>query len=158
MIRSDKIKLLVESSGAVAVLLGLLFVGLELRQNTEAVEAATFQSLTDASNDFIMAIAGDGELSDIYFRGLSDPNKLDEAEAQRFFMVLRSFWVRMQNVYSQWQRGTLSDEDWKLYEAVICGDLSEDVDSGTQMTFDDHRSILSAEFQQFVDTCWTNPG
>jgi len=48
MLQSDKIKLVVETSGALAVLLGLVFVGLELRQNTYAVEAATFQSLTDA--------------------------------------------------------------------------------------------------------------
>ena len=39
--KSDKAKLIVEAGGAIAVLLGLVFVGLELRQNTEAVEAAT---------------------------------------------------------------------------------------------------------------------
>ena len=60
-VKSDKLKLIVESGGAAAVLLGLVFVGLELRQNTEAVEAATFQSLTDASSNYLLTIASDAK-------------------------------------------------------------------------------------------------
>jgi len=152
MLQSDKIKLVVETSGALAVLLGLVFVGLELRQNTYAVEAATFQSLTDASNDFIMTIASDAELNRIYASGLADVNSLTSDEYQRFFMTARSFWVRMQNVYSQWQRGTLNDGDWRLYQAVICIDQNDE--SGMKATFDEHRMILSDEFQRFVELCW----
>jgi len=152
MLQSDKIRLVVETSGAIAVLMGLVFVGLELRQNTHAVEAATFQSLTDASNDFIMTIASDAELNRIYTSGLADASSLNSDEYQRFYMTLRSFWVRMQNVYSQWQRGTLSDDDWRLYQAVICIDQNDQ--AGMKATFDEHRMILSDEFQQFVDLCW----
>jgi hypothetical protein len=159
MLKSDRIKLVVETSGAIAVLLGLVFVGLELRQNTYAVEAATFQSLTDASNDFIMTIASDAELSRIYTSGLADVSSLNSDEYQRFYMTIRSFWVRMQNVYSQWQRGTLSDDDWRLYQAVLCiGRTDESGESGVEATFDEHRMILSEEFQQFVDTCWAQNG
>ena len=159
MLKSDKVKLMVEASGAIAVLLGLVFVGLELRQNTYAVEAATFQSLTDASNEFIMSIATDAELTKIYTSGLSDVTQLSEDEYQRFLMVVRSYWVRMQNVFSQWQRGTLSDQDWRLYQAVICGapEGSSEPADGITTTFDEHRIILSAEFQDFVDDCWKVP-
>ena len=154
--QSDKTKLVIEVTGAIAVFLGLVFVGLELRQNTNAVEAATFQSLTDASNDFIMTIASDAELNRIYTSGLADVSSLNSDEYQRFYMTIRSFWVRMQNVYSQWQRGTLSDDDWRLYQAVICADQNDE--SGMKATFDEHRMILSEEFQQFVDLCWAqNP-
>jgi hypothetical protein len=47
MANRDKVKLAVEACGVAAVLLGLVIVGLELRQNTDAVEAATFQSHTE---------------------------------------------------------------------------------------------------------------
>lgn len=152
MVKGDRLKLVAEISGAIAVFLGLVFVGLELRQNTKAVEAATFQSLTDASNEFIMTIASDAELSRIYTSGLLDVNSLSGDERQRFFMTVRSFWVRMQNVYSQWQRGTLSDDDWRLYQAVICTDPN--TESGIEATFNEHRVILSESFQEFVDHCW----
>ena len=60
---NGKLKLVVEAGGAIAVLLGLVFVGLELRQNTSAVEAATFQGLTDATNEALLTVVADAELS-----------------------------------------------------------------------------------------------
>ena len=154
---SDNAKLAVEAGGAIAVLIGLVFVGLELRQNTAAVEAATFQALTDVSSDYILSIAADPELNRIVTTGHVDPAALNEQEYARYFMVNRSFWVRMQNVYSQWQRGTLNNEDWLLYERVICR-LGEGLNSsqGLIQTFDEHRDILTSEFRQFVDHCWGN--
>ena len=153
--KSDSWKLLVEAGGAVAVLLGLVFVGLELRQNTEAVEAATFQALTDASSDYILTIASDPELNRVVTTGYDDPSSLSELEYSRFFMVTRSYWVRMQNVYSQWQRGTLSDDDWVMYENIICGsDANPSSARGIIQTFDEHRQLLTPEFVQFVERCW----
>ena len=149
--------MIVEGAGAIAVLLGLVFVGLELRQNTEAVEAATFQALTDASSNYILTIASDPELNRIVTTGHVDPSALNEQEYARFFMVNRSYWVRMQNVFSQWQRGTLSNNDWRLYERVICRSYNDlDSSQGLKLTFDEHRQLLTPEFVQFVQSCWEN--
>ena len=51
------VKSIIELIGAVAVLIGLVFVGLELRQNTVAVQAATFQGMTDTSSNFLLTVA-----------------------------------------------------------------------------------------------------
>ena len=155
--KSDKAKIVVEAGGAIAVLLGLVFVGLELRQNTEAVEAATFQALTDASSNYILSLASDPELNRIVTVGVADPAALNELDYARYFMVTRSYWVRMQNVYSQWKRGTLSNDDWLLYENGICGS-GEGLNSsqGLVQTFDEHRQLLTPEFVQFVERCWGN--
>ena len=53
-------------------LVGLVFVGLKLRQNTTAVETASVQSLTDALNDFILAIACERELIKTWSTGTSE--------------------------------------------------------------------------------------
>jgi len=100
-----------EVVGALSVVLGLLFVGMELRANTQAVKAGTFQSLTDVSNDFLVTVAGDPELSRIYTAGRSDSSALSPADSARFYLLSRAYWVRMQNVHSQFERGTLSDKD-----------------------------------------------
>lgn len=81
-----------------------------LRQNTEAVEAATFQSLTDASSNYLLTIASDAELTRINALGTVDAAALNGVDSDRLFILRRSYWVRMQNVFSQWNRGTLSDE------------------------------------------------
>ena len=156
MMNYDRVKMLVEASGAAAVLLGLIFVGLELRQNTEAVEAATFQSLTDASSNFLMTVAADSELTRIYTTGITQPGKLSESDNARFFMVSRAFWVRMQNVFSQWQRGTLSDDDWVLYENVICYTTGTGFNAGDGIisSFKEHEVVLNPDFREFVESCW----
>ena len=152
---SEMLKNVLEFGGGVAVLLGLVFVGLELRQNTAAVEAATFQDLTDASSDYILTIASDPELSRINLVGSVSVDELNELDSYRFNMVARSYWVRMQNVYSQWQRGTLNDEDWKMYESVICfsGD-GINSNRGVIGRFDQHAVILTESFRDFVTACW----
>ena len=153
---SDKVKLTVEIGSALAVLLGLVFVGLELRQNTAAVEAATFQSLTDASSNYLLTVAGDPELSRLLMRAEGDLSGLDEVEASRLFLVNRSYWVRMQNVFSQWRRGTLSDDDWELYREVICGSRGSGIDANRAVreTFAQHAPLLSPNFREYVQSCW----
>ena len=141
-----------EFASAFGVVLGLLFVGLELRHNTEAVEAATFQSLTDASNSYLLAIATNTEVLRTDVQGHNDPSKLNELETARFYFIMRSYWLRMQNVYSHWQRGTLSDHDWDLYKSVLCD--KESVTAGQLATFKDHKHILSPEFIHLIQKCW----
>ena len=152
---SEKLKAYIEIGGAIAVLAGLIFVGVELRQNTDAVEAATFQSLTDASSDWLMLVASDPELLRSWSIGGSDPSELSEIDSKRYFLVTRSFWVRMQNVFSQWERGTLDDEDWQLYNEVLCGPVGGTGPSrGNMVTFDQHKNVLSERFLEYLDSCW----
>ena len=152
---SARLKAMIEIGSAIAVLVGLIFVGVELRQNTAAVEAATFQSLTDASSDWLMTVAGDPELLRAWTIGSTDPEKLDEADSARYFLVSRSFWVRMQNVFSQWERGTLGDEDWQFYDEVLCGTIGQTGPStGNMATFDRHKNVLSDRFLQYLENCW----
>lgn len=147
---SGGLKLVVEAGSALAVLLGLVFVGLELRQNTAAVEAATFQAITDASSESLMTRATNDEFQRITSKALIDFESLTEMERRRFFLVDRANWVRYQNAYSQWQRGTLTDKDWQLYTAVICG---EKRGPWEEELFEQHRVVLSQGLQSFVDAC-----
>jgi hypothetical protein len=102
------------------VIAGIVFLGFELRQNTDAVEAASIESLTDLSQDFFMTLASDPELSRIWDVGSEDLSKLNESERSRFLWLARSRAVRWQSAFLQWQRGTLADKDWDYYRMLIC--------------------------------------
>ena len=52
---------------AVAVGLSLIFVGLEIRQNTAAQRAETRQALTDASRELSLAISSSRELTRVWY-------------------------------------------------------------------------------------------
>ena len=151
-------KSVVEVLGAGAVLVGLVFVGFELRQNTAAVEAATLQDLTDASVEWITNVASDPELTRIFLTIPSDLPNLSEVEYQQLHLLYRAQWFRFQNAFQQWNRGTLDENDWLIYEGFICRVRTEAAASmnaaDTRVaTWDNHKEVLLEDFVEFVEAC-----
>jgi len=152
------VKSYVEFIGAAAVLFGLIFVGLELRQNTAAVEAATLQDLTDASVDWITNIASDPDLTRLFLTQTAALADLSEVERQQLHLLYRAQWFRFQNAFLQWNRGTLDEDDWLIYEGFICRVRTDAAQSTIAAdirvtTWNDHRAVLLDQFVVFVEAC-----
>lgn len=151
--KTENLRGILELIGSGAVLVGLIFVGLELRQNTAAMEAASLQNQTDASTNFLTLVASDAELARIWLEASIDPGQLNELDSFRYFVLARARWLRMQNAYLQWQRGMLTDNDWGFYEGLVCNRET----SGAitfETTWNAHRSALVGNFVEFVEDCW----
>jgi hypothetical protein len=78
------LRVIFELAGAVAVLVGLVFVGLELRQNTAALSAQAVFELNNIGSDSHRLLAQDGSLEKLVHNGYEDPNSLSEDERRRF--------------------------------------------------------------------------
>ena len=156
--RNVELKSILELLSAAAVLLGLAFVGFELRQNTAAVEASSRQSTSDASVAWLLTIASDPELAHLWGIASQEPQKLSDTEAVQLHLLVRSQWIRFQNAYLQWKNGTLSDDDWNIYEGFICrtrmrAQVNEDSASLRVATWDNHKAVLHSQFVDFVESC-----
>ena len=66
------------------VLGGLVFVGLEIRQNTRQLRADASYSITESVNQLNEGIYGDPSLADLVRRGEQDLAALDPVERSRF--------------------------------------------------------------------------
>ena len=137
-----------ETLGIGAVLIGLIFVGIEIRQNTAAVQAATMQGLTDASQEFMLLLGSDAELAEIEQKGRYAPDQLNEIESLQYFFFMRARWMRYQNAFFQYQRGTIGDEDWAFYGSLICGSVHSN--------WQNHRVIMSKSFVNYVEACFSD--
>ncbi len=146
--KDEKLRTLLEGVGILSLLLGLIFVGFELRQNTAAVQAATMQGLTDASQEYLLLLASDRELLALYRKGRQAPDQLSEIEADQFRLLTRTRWLRFQNAFLQYRRGTMGDEDWAFYESLFC--------RNPESSWQDHRNALSKPFVQHVEACWSS--
>lgn len=100
-----------EVLGSLAVLLGLIFVGLELRNTTAAMQSATLQSVMDKSIEYVNMMASDPELTEVWMKASNDPASLNDVERAQWQFLLRGQWFRFQTAFLHWQRGTLSDDD-----------------------------------------------
>jgi len=143
---TGKLKSLIELIGAGAILAGLVFVGLELRQNTAAVQADTFQNLTALTTEYMLLLATDENLNRLNRKGRADLSSLDETEASQFFNLRRTTWLRMQLAFLQWRRGTLDDEGWAFYRQFLCS-------YGNADDWQDHRNALLGSFVEVVESC-----
>ena len=156
--RNVQLKPILEVLSAVAVLLGLAFVGFELRQNTAAVEASSRQSTTDASVAWLLTIASDPELAHLWGIASRELQNLSDTEAIQLHLLLRSQWIRFQNAYLQWKGGTLGDDDWNNYVGFICrtrmqAQLNENSANLRVATWDNHKAVLDKQFVDFVENC-----
>lgn len=159
-------KLLVELIGAGAVLLGLMFVAFELRQNTAAVQASSFQNYTDGALAWNFQLTSNTDLAEVYSRYLSGGADLDEAQKLRAELMIRSQWYRFQNAFSQWQRDALSTEDWEVAQQLMClnpvevGGIANRGAQKRRETWSQNRPYLNQSFIAFIESeeCWSLSG
>ena len=156
--RNIEVRSILEVLSAVAVLLGLAFVGFELRQNTAAVEASTRQSTSDASVAWLLAIASDPELAHLWGIASQEPQELSDTKAVQLHLLVRSQWIRFQNAYLQWKSGTFGDDDWNNYLGFICRTRTQAQSNANSAnlrvaTWDDHKGVLDKQFVDFVENC-----
>lgn len=107
-----------EVVGAVAVVIGLLFVGLEIRANTLAQQFSATQALVAEYNAAIRSI-NDPEFVCIFISGGSDFNSLSQRNKIRFS-------IQMQPVFRTFEQ---------LHYSAMHGTIDENVNAGIQRQF-----------------------
>ena len=153
----------------IGVIAGIVFLAYEINQNTQAIQSASFQGYTDTSIDWLSDLTNSRELADIWYRYSAGAGDLDNVELMRASMQLRKQWFRLQNAYSQWQRGLLDDADWEVSRLLICREpraggrqaLSTEAAAGIlgrirRESWPEQTPYLNQEFIDFVEgeSCW----
>ena len=133
----------------VGVVGGLIFLGVEIQQNTNAVRASALQESTNVARQQLLAIASDSEISRL---SNADHETLSENDKIRQLAFARSFWLGQHNLFRQWEMGVLSDKDWSIWYGIICRSRSR---SSSKIW--SRQSDLSPEFLDAVDNCPTAP-
>jgi hypothetical protein len=102
------------------VIASLVFVGLEVRQNTLATQAAAIQESVTVAREQIQMYALDGEANRINMIGAQDPDALTEEERVRYRWMGLSFFWGMQGLHRQWELGILPANEWLAWQQVVC--------------------------------------
>jgi len=112
---------LVQRSGAylsaAAVVLSLIFVGLEVRNNTVAARGATMQAISDASTTFFLTISLDKDFAELVVRIFDGETKADFSpiENQQLVQNIGAFMRGLENTYLQHREGLVPDAVFESY-------------------------------------------
>ena len=143
-----KLALVSEIIGAFAIVVTLIVLVLEVRDNTATIRAAAILEVNKIARDHLITVWTNSEANRIDHVGSQNLAELSAEEQQRYFWNVRSFWLGMQAIYRQYDFGTLPEEEWRLYNDVICMNISwpgtRELWTGTD---------LIPEFVKVVESC-----
>ncbi|MCP4799304.1 MAG: hypothetical protein GY893_05080 [bacterium] len=129
-----------ETVGALAVVVSLIYVAKQIRANTE-------QSISDRLCDNMM-IGSASELGSIIVRGITGNVKLDDEEQARFIFFV-SGWLRtMEQAHRQYKKGYLDKAIWNGYEAYLRTVIPSKL---IQAYWQERHTIFNEDFRKMID-------
>ena len=111
----DAVGAIAESVGALGVIFSLIYLALQVRQNTQQVRLSRFQETSSTLQDGFAPIYQPGNI-EIWFRGHQRPDELDEQDALIFRMFMERQLYNVQNVIYQHEHGLIDEE---VFESTI---------------------------------------
>jgi len=122
----DAVGAIAEGIGAVAVVASLVYLARQIRQNSSLVEqtaAATRAqaAVTSAGHgaDSFRWLAGDAELTRIWFTGTTPAGALQEDEGRRFDLLLMAQLIEVDANYALARSGLLDPEIWAIWDRIL---------------------------------------
>jgi hypothetical protein len=144
-----------ELVGAVAVVVSLIYLATQIRQNTRQIEentSAVRASAVHASLSYAFdnraATYSDQGTSEIYHRGLDDPEALNDVERLRFRLIMANAVDAFWNMYSQTQMTGFSPETWVAQARIAKRVLGT---NGGRWNWANYRNEYHEDFVREVD-------
>jgi hypothetical protein len=138
-----------EFVAAVGVIASLIYVGMQIRQNTRSMRAATYDSLVRSNGDWLAPIIQDGELAASFEMAVASWAKVEEAQRPRVMYLLTQLFRHWENAFFQQEQGTLAPSLWLTWQRII---LSYFHQPGIQEWWQLRRTAYSTEFREFLET------
>lgn len=154
--RLEKWTLLVESIGTSAIIVSLLFVAFEIRENTNATYAASWDALASSQIDWRMRIAANPKMREDWGEYLrtqgpsSQRARFVNASDDVSLYIGGALLLNYERAYFARQYGRLGDREWSRYQRSMCGASGALLELNRENNF-------TEEFWQYLQDCNVEP-
>ena len=138
-----------EIVGAIAVVLTLGILAVQIRQNSRTVKATAAQSVLQSLSEALRAAAESPNLTRVMKDGLTEFETLDETDEWRFFLWLFAWFRLVEQAHQHYTVGNIEEGTWAGQVAHLKGNLAT---PAVARFWTARRSAFSQEFQELVDT------
>jgi len=139
---------LAEIIGAFAVVISLLYVGIQVNDSASAVRAASANDASVSLQNWYLQIGSDQQTSELFYRALMSEEALSDQEEFQFLMMLHGAFLAFQNSFLLAEEGTI---DAELREAITAAILGVKSLPGMARYWRQRRSYLHSGFANYVD-------
>ncbi len=137
-----------EFVGAIAVVLTLIYLTTQIRQNTTALRSAAAQDVQHNFAGWYSSVQAEPSLLSISAKGMTDLPSLSETEKQQFIAHFMVFCSHIQDAFYKWQEGSLSPELWRGWEYVS---MQLFLSPGGKDFWDERDFMFADAFQTYVN-------
>jgi len=143
-----------EFVAAIATVVTLVYLAVQIRQNTRSIRASSFQASTRDTFEIIDHIALDPELNRIYFAGTRDYRSLCQEDRRRFGSYMMSLLGRWENLEFQCEQGVLDRSAFSFFHANMRVAFAQ---PGTWQWWDKARHLFSPGVQRLIERDFKRP-
>jgi hypothetical protein len=137
-----------EIVSALGIVISLIYVGIQVTDNTSAIRSETASNASTEFIDWYKHVSDDPELMDVWLRGVTSPETLDEQQSLRFVFLLHIVMLQFQNNYYLVEEGTL---DEKMLSAINNTLATIRGTPGFELYWSLRRELFYPEYQSFVE-------
>ena len=111
-----------EVVGAFAVIVSLLYLAIQVRQNIASERSARVSDIAEPLAEFTGQLGQDPTLARLHVRGFAEI-QLDSSERiQRGFLML-SIMRKLENGFAQYRLGIVNQQEWRGWSTPVLGVL-----------------------------------
>jgi len=143
----DAVGSIAELVGAFAVLLTLIYLATQMKQNNKQMQDDATEALITQFNNFRLALLADGEVARIYIKGAEANEELSPEESLRFRTAVGNVMSTMWGMHSRIQNGTVN-LDLDYLEGLLSNMAAS---PGIVASWKEQRNTFPAEFREFAD-------
>lgn len=137
-----------EIVGGIAVIVSLIYVGLQVNDSTSAIRSSAASDATTAMQSWYLEMGRNRQASDIWYDAMTSAEPLPAKDEFQFMMSMHTAILGMQNSYLLSKEGTL---DAEFREAVTTAIVAVKDMPGMQRYWTQRRGFFHTGFAEYVD-------
>jgi hypothetical protein len=141
-----------ELTGALAVMVSLVYLAIQVRQNTRSIRGAMYSTIVQSFQQLNMISASDSEVAELLEAGVEDWDSLAAVDRSRLLHGFFSLFKNFENAYYQYWQGTLEPGLWEGWSLLMRSYYAK---PGVQSWWQLRRRAFSTEFREFLESSRT---
>ncbi len=138
-----------EFLGGIAVILTLVYLAIQIRQNTTSVRVSSFQSVTSQIADLNLAVLEHEEVAAIVNSGDEKLDELSQSDGRRYACYQSAWFRHYENLHYQNTLGMLPDQHWRAFQRLLSNRMRR---PGVASWWEQGNLAFSRDFREVVES------
>ena len=137
-----------ELVGALATVATLVYLAVQIRQNTTSVRAASYHAGSTAWSAIFSQVALDPKAAEIYHAGRVSLDELSKEDARRADLLFDAMLAQIENFYVQFLNGQHPESNQERFARILQAQFQT---PGFRRYWPRRRDFFTAEFVEYIE-------